>query len=73
MSNFCPDPAVPAMFSATNEDYRKSGWSRGHMAPAGNNKHDQTAMDETFYLTNILPQDIENNSGFWNRFFTHES
>lgn len=25
-------------------------------------------MEETFYLTNIVPQDIDNNSGFWNRF-----
>ncbi|XP_014666655.1 PREDICTED: nuclease EXOG, mitochondrial-like [Priapulus caudatus] len=66
-TNFNPDPAVPTMFSATNDDYRKSGWSRGHMAPAADNKHDQIAMEETFYLTNILPQDMDNNSGFWNR------
>jgi len=37
------------------------------MAPAGNNKYDQRAMDETFYYTNIVPQDYDNNSGFWNR------
>lgn len=24
-------------------------------------------MNNTFYLTNILPQDIHNNGGFWNR------
>ena len=37
-------------------DFRGSGWSRGHMAPAGNNKHSQAAMNQTFYLTNIVPQ-----------------
>ncbi|EDL09211.1 endonuclease G-like 1, isoform CRA_d [Mus musculus] len=35
---FKPDPSVPSAFSALNEDYIGSGWSRGHMAPAGNNK-----------------------------------
>lgn len=67
-SQFQPDPSVPAMFSAQNNDYFKSGWSRGHMAPAADSKFDQDAMSETFYLSNILPQDIDNNAGFWNRF-----
>lgn len=66
-SKFLPDPAVPVMFSAQNDDYHRSGWSRGHMAPAGDNKYDQEAMSATFLLSNILPQDIDNNSGFWNR------
>lgn len=35
---FKPDPNIPPTFSAFNEDYVGSGWSRGHMAPAGNNK-----------------------------------
>ncbi|XP_041367686.1 nuclease EXOG, mitochondrial-like isoform X2 [Gigantopelta aegis] len=67
-SKFKPDPDIPAQFSARNEDYFKSGWSRGHMAPAGNYKNDQKSMDETFFLTNIVPQDYKNNAGFWNRF-----
>ena len=25
-------------------------------------------MDDTFYLTNVVPQDYKNNAGFWNRF-----
>ncbi|RXM98460.1 Nuclease EXOG, mitochondrial [Acipenser ruthenus] len=35
---FKPDPNVPPLFTAVNEDYLGSGWSRGHMAPAGDNK-----------------------------------
>lgn len=62
-STFQPDPEVLAGHSAANEDYRGSGWSRGHMAPAGNYKFCQKSMDDTFYLTNILPQDLSNNSG----------
>ncbi|XP_049997585.1 nuclease EXOG, mitochondrial isoform X1 [Alexandromys fortis] len=64
---FKPDPSVPSAFSALNEDYVGSGWSRGHMAPAGNNKFSSKAMAETFYLSNIVPQDFDNNSGYWNR------
>ncbi|XP_069503835.1 nuclease EXOG, mitochondrial isoform X1 [Ambystoma mexicanum] len=64
---FKRDPNVPAMFSAANEDYLRSGWSRGHMAPAGDNKFSLQAMAETFYLSNIVPQNYENNAGFWNR------
>lgn len=66
-SRFQPDPDTPSLFSACDADYRRSGWSRGHMAPAADNKYDQTAMDESFYYTNIVPQDLDNNSGFWNR------
>ncbi|NXT80431.1 EXOG Nuclease, partial [Zapornia atra] len=64
---FRPDPNIPLMFSAANEDYLGSGWSRGHMAPAGDNKFSTRAMAETFYLSNIVPQNYENNAGFWNR------
>jgi len=64
---FSRDPAVPALFSSDNSDYWGSGWSRGHMAPAGDNKHCQQSMKDTFYLTNIVPQDIDNNGGYWNR------
>lgn len=66
-AKFKMDPLIPVDFSAQNSDYKGSGWSRGHMSPAGDNKMSQECMDETFYLTNIVPQDIENNAGFWNR------
>ncbi|XP_003794509.1 nuclease EXOG, mitochondrial [Otolemur garnettii] len=64
---FKPDPNIPPIFSAVNEDYFGSGWSRGHMAPAGNNKFSSKAMAETFYLSNVVPQNFDNNSGYWNR------
>uniref|UniRef100_UPI00358E037D nuclease EXOG, mitochondrial-like isoform X2 n=1 Tax=Myxine glutinosa TaxID=7769 RepID=UPI00358E037D len=65
---FKADPSIQPLFSAFNEDYLGSGWSRGHMAPAANYKNSQDAMRETFFLSNIVPQNNENNSGFWNRF-----
>ena len=64
-SKFTPDPNLPTMFSAGNEDFKAAGrgWSRGHMAPAGNNKQSQDAMDQSFFLSNILPQNYDNNAG----------
>jgi len=47
-------------------DYRDSGYDRGHMAPAGDMRWDEQAMNETFYLTNICPQDNDLNGGVWN-------
>ncbi|XP_037067951.1 nuclease EXOG, mitochondrial-like [Pollicipes pollicipes] len=40
-SRFQPDPETAALFSVMDADFKRSGWSRGHMAPAGNNKYDQ--------------------------------
>ena len=59
-----PDPMIPPPFTSTNEDYWDSGWSRGHMVPAGDCKHSQHSMDESFFLTHIVPQDIDNNGGY---------
>ena len=63
---FHEDLAVPAP-RAELTDYRSTGYDRGHICPAGDNKWDAEAMYETFLLTNICPQDKDLNSGLWNR------
>ena len=50
---------------AMREDYSNSGWDKGHMAPAADMKWSRTAMYESFYLTNICPQDHELNGNDW--------
>lgn len=65
LGNFYEDQEVP-LPRATNDDYRGSGWSRGHMCPAGDNKWNEQAMFDTFSLTNVCPQDANLNSGLWN-------
>ena len=65
-NGYIEDEEVPEP-RATNEDYRGSGWSRGHMCPAGDCKWDVKAMSESFLLTNMCPQDKSLNSGLWNR------
>lgn len=41
---------------ATKNDYYNSGFDRGHLCPAADTKWDKTALQESFYLTNICPQ-----------------
>jgi len=62
---FFADYAVPSP-RASIEDYKGSGWSRGHMCPAGDNKWDSVAMAESFSLINVCPQNASLNSGLWN-------
>ena len=64
-SKYYEDDEVPLPRS-TNEDYRGSGWTRGHMCPAGDNKWDADAMRESNLLTNMCPQHASLNSGLWN-------
>ena len=61
---FTPDPSI-SLPQADDYDYRGSGWSRGHMAPAGDFKWSSTAMEETFYFTNCCPQNQSLNAGQW--------
>ena len=65
MSNFHEDEDCP-LPRATPKDYKGSGWSRGHMCPAGDNKWDREAMFDSFSLVNVCPQHSKLNSGVWN-------
>lgn len=62
--SFRPDPAVRGR-QAADGDYRRSGWDRGHLAPAGDMKWSEEAMSESFYLTNVCPQSPGLNRGDW--------
>ena len=48
-----------------NWEYRGSGYSRGHMAPAMDMRWDKTAMTQCFYMTNMCPQDTKLNNDHW--------
>ena len=63
---FHEDQEVPAP-RALNADYKQSGYSRGHMCPAGDNKWNREVMYETFLLSNVCPQNANLNSGLWNQ------
>ena len=61
---FAPDPLIPN--GPQLDDYRGSGYDRGHLAPAADMKWSRQAMTECFYLSNMVPQDRGNNGGIWN-------
>lgn len=63
--DFTPDPQLPASQAAVKQDYSRSGYDRGHLCPAGDNKWSARAMEECFYLSNICPQTPRLNRGDW--------
>ena len=63
-NKFTVDPMTEGV-SATNSDYSRSGFDRGHMAPAGDMTWDKTAMKESFYFSNMCPQRPGLNRGAW--------
>lgn len=62
---FEEDTDVPSPRADTH-DYVQSGYDRGHMCPAGDNKWSLEAMEQSFLMTNICPQDPGLNRGDWN-------
>lgn len=51
----CPD----------TKDYSQSGFDRGHLCPAADQKWSSQAMSDCFYMSNIAPQKHELNAGAW--------
>jgi len=61
---FIVDPLVTTG-SANNADYSGSGYDRGHLAPAADMGWSSTTMKESFYYSNMSPQDPAFNRGIW--------
>jgi len=62
---FKQDPKVETQ-SAHWGNYKNSGYTKGHLLPAGDRVFSKEAYDETFYTSNISPQSQELNTGIWN-------
>lgn len=62
---FIDDPKVKTG-SAKWYNYKNSGYDKGHLCPAGSRKFSIEAFNETFYTSNISPQNHDFNSGIWN-------
>ncbi|MCF8245916.1 MAG: DNA/RNA non-specific endonuclease [Saprospiraceae bacterium] len=63
-NDFRPDPKVETG-SATLDDYRRSRYDRGHIVPAADMAFSEEAMSETFFMSNISPQESGFNKGVW--------
>lgn len=63
---FRMDPDLRGVTQAMREDYSGSGWTKGHMMPAADAAFSTSdTMAETFYFTNICPQNEVLNAGDW--------
>ena len=65
---FRADPKVsPDWYRVQSTDYFSSGFDRGHMTPNADRDHlnRRPINQETFLMTNIVPQSPDNNQGPW--------
>ena len=65
-NNFRKDPKIIKNSAALN-DYKGSGYDRGHLAPAADMKYNSNSMSESFYLSNVSPQTASFNRGIWKK------
>ena len=64
--NFRPDPDVK-LHPVYPKDYRRSGYDKGHLAPAADMTYSFASMNNSFLMTNISPQIPGCNRGIWKR------
>ncbi|KAG8531468.1 uncharacterized protein KY384_003097 [Bacidia gigantensis] len=68
-SIFEEDLTIPEKFRAKLKDYYRSGYDRGHQVPAADAKWSQSALDQTFLLSNMCPQVGDGfNRDYWAHF-----
>ena len=65
-NNFRSDPKI-STGSANHEDYRGSGYDRGHLMPAADMTWSADALSESFFYSNMSPQHPSFNRGVWKR------
>ncbi len=65
-NNFRPDENLPqGWYQLQPNDYRGTGYDRGHLVPSGDRTNTPDHNSTTFLLTNIIPQAPELNRGIW--------
>lgn len=62
---FAPDPELPASWQIRPNDYKGSGYDRGHLCPSGDRTASRDANNATFYMSNMLPQTAALNQHPW--------
>ena len=62
---FQPDPDLPKEYRTELEQYKGSKYSRGHICASADRLNSMEANEQTFYLSNIMPQTSKLNEGTW--------
>lgn len=65
--NFYEDRELDSLYRVDPNEFKGTEWSRGHMAPAGDFKWDETAMSESCFMSNVCPQNPSLNQGSWEK------
>ncbi len=64
--DFRPDESLPEdWYRARPNDYRNSGYDRGHLTPSADRTANEEDNSATFLMTNIIPQSPDNNRETW--------
>jgi len=67
--DFRPDPRLPKWFNRIGYyDYSGSGFDRGHLVPSADRFANPRLNEETFIMSNIVPQTGALNQYPWNKF-----
>ncbi|MDP1915412.1 MAG: DNA/RNA non-specific endonuclease [Myxococcales bacterium] len=65
-SSFRRDAQLPTTAGqARDEDFRNSGFERGHLCPSADRTNTDPDNDATFVFTNVVPQTRASNGGTW--------
>ena len=65
-NDFRPDESLPkGWYKVVEDDYRNSGYDRGHVTPSADRNRTVADNSSTFLMTNIVPQTADNNRGPW--------
>ena len=68
-NNFRPDLSLPERcYASKPNDYRRSGYDRGHLVPSGDRTRRKEDNSATFIMSNIIPQVPANNREVWREF-----
>jgi endonuclease G len=63
-NNFIEDPSVTTK-SANSDDYKNTGYDRGHLCPSADMCWSNITMEESFFMSNISPQSPKLNRNAW--------
>ena len=69
---FKEDADAPFVYRATLDDYKRSGYDRGHLASYASMDFSQKSADESFLMSNMSPQKAGLNRQGWERLETNE-